>query len=344
MKIEMGESLFYSWLRHVKECQVVQTNWKPSPSWSLLQEENLDNFMHISDEFFERKYALSVYKKNSLLTQLIKQAEIDALGISMFDCGTKLYAVDVAYHESGLSYGDRKETVARIAKKYLRTAMCMRGYFEIGEGEIVFASPKIHTSVLNDLKPIITDLNVLFSENKFGFTARLIANDDFNELIMKPIMIASDGVSDISELFLRAYQLVKMFSDENLSAKTIRNNVKTPVSETESEPLRDTGTSMGALSELKIGKIAQTLLCEILESGKVGDDELAQMCTKDYSKETFGLDFPLLILVNEERNSVRYYSKPLNIKGKKYYMCSQWFEVHANNDRPFLLKWLDGKL
>ena len=28
MKIEMGESLFYSWLRHVKDCQIVQTNWK----------------------------------------------------------------------------------------------------------------------------------------------------------------------------------------------------------------------------------------------------------------------------------------------------------------------------
>ena len=32
MKIEMGESLFYSWLRHVKECQIVQTNWKVSES------------------------------------------------------------------------------------------------------------------------------------------------------------------------------------------------------------------------------------------------------------------------------------------------------------------------
>lgn len=41
MKVEMGESLFYSWLGHVKECLVVQTNWKPSPSWSLQNEEAL---------------------------------------------------------------------------------------------------------------------------------------------------------------------------------------------------------------------------------------------------------------------------------------------------------------
>lgn len=44
MKIEMGESLFYSWLRHVKECQVVQMNWKPSPSWQLQNEEELKRF------------------------------------------------------------------------------------------------------------------------------------------------------------------------------------------------------------------------------------------------------------------------------------------------------------
>ena len=30
MKIEMGKSFLYSWLRHVKECQIVQTNSKIS--------------------------------------------------------------------------------------------------------------------------------------------------------------------------------------------------------------------------------------------------------------------------------------------------------------------------
>ena len=42
MKIEMGESLFYSWLRHVKECQIVQTNWKTSPQWTIIHEEKLE--------------------------------------------------------------------------------------------------------------------------------------------------------------------------------------------------------------------------------------------------------------------------------------------------------------
>ena len=53
MKIEMGESLFYSWLRHVKECQAVQTNWKPSPAWQLQNEDELRGLMHAAAVLFK---------------------------------------------------------------------------------------------------------------------------------------------------------------------------------------------------------------------------------------------------------------------------------------------------
>lgn len=56
MKIEMGESLFYSWLRHVKECQVVQTNWKVSSQWTLLHEDELETIKEKTDTFFHEKY------------------------------------------------------------------------------------------------------------------------------------------------------------------------------------------------------------------------------------------------------------------------------------------------
>jgi hypothetical protein len=110
-----------------------------------------------------------------------------------------------------------------------------------------------------------------------------------------------------------------------------------------SNTTNDRISSNETFSELKIGKIAQTLLREILESGKVDNLELSSMLTKDYSKSVFGIDFPLLVPADEKFDSVRYYSKPLTIHGKQYRLCSQWFEVAANNDRPFLLAWLKGK-
>ena len=327
MKIEMGESLFYSWLRHVKECQVVQTNWKPSPSWELRNEDKLKQLMEITDEHFQNKYGYSIYKNNSL-SQLLMQAEVDAVGISMSDESTRIFAIDVAFHESGLNYGDRQETVTRVIKKFIRTALCMDGYFGVTKGEIIFASPKIHNAVINDLKPCITDLNELFASQDYSFTARIIANDDFNDLVLQPILIASDGVSDTSELFMRGYQLVNMFGNERpMRCQTVK------------------ATSGGvvhndALSELKVGKIAQTLLRVALEHGKADDDEISLMLTKEYSKSEFGIDYPLLVSADEDCDSVRYYAKPLTIRGKRYRLCSQWFEVSANNDRPFLLAWL----
>ena len=42
MKIEIGESLIYSWLRHEKKCIVVQNNWKVSPEWLLHDEAKLN--------------------------------------------------------------------------------------------------------------------------------------------------------------------------------------------------------------------------------------------------------------------------------------------------------------
>lgn len=326
MKIEMGESLFNSWLRHVKECQVVQLNWKPSPSWQLQDEGSLKRFMEVTDKHYQDKYGYSIYKNNSL-SQLLIQAEADAVGICISDEGMEIHAIDVAFHESGLNFGGRQETVIRVIKKLIRTALCIVGYIGVARGEIIFASPKIRNAIAGDLELCVAGLNTLFVENGYGFTARVIANDDFNDLVLKPILIASDGVSDTSELFMRGYQLIKMFGDERARQRTMKSADNKPVSD-------DT------LSELKVGKIAQTLLRETLESGTIDDEEIRLMQTKNYSKSAFGIDFPLLVPAGEEYDSVRYYAKPLIIRDVQYQLCSQWFEVPSNNDRPYLLKWL----
>ena len=81
---------------------------------------------------------------------------------------------------------------------------------------------------------------------------------------------------------------------------------------------------------------------ELLEDGMVSEEEIKLMQTKEYSKETFDIQYPLLML-SEGTNGMhpaRYYSAPITVHGKKYFLCSEWFEVPQNNDRPYLLKWL----
>ena len=79
----------------------------------------------------------------------------------------------------------------------------------------------------------------------------------------------------------------------------------------------------------------------ILESGNVTDEEVALLQKKDYSKKVLDLNFPLLVRQDSEYDKVRYYKDPVLIKGVTYLMCSQWVERPENNDRPYLMKWIE---
>lgn len=339
MKIEMGESLFYSWLRHVKECQIVQTNWKVSPQWFLSNAEELERLMKIIDSHYSQKYGYSIFKKNSSLYQLLQQGECDVLGVSIQLNEIKYYAVDVAFHEAGLNYGNHDITVMKVLEKCARTAFCLHGYMSTNEAEIIFASPKINPSVLFNIEPCIEGMNTLFSENGYDYNFRVIANEEYNDLVLKPILLASDGVADTSELFLRSYQMYKMFSGETRSRTSRARRVAQKATIDEADY-----TEADAYKELKIGQLAQKVLGPMLSDGYATEEEVAAMQTPEYSKQHFDLQYPLLVEENSDFEHVRYYTKPIFIRGKSYRMCSQWYEVSSNNDRPYLLKWIENHL
>lgn len=329
MKIEMGESLFYSWLRHVKECQIVQLNWKVSSQWSLMHEDEIECIKETTEKNFEQKYGYKIYKQNASLSQIILQGESDAIGIAIQDGMSSIYAVDVAFHENGLNYGGRDTTVMKIINKCIRTAMCIYGFMDSKEAEIIFASPKINASILNDVKPCINDIQNIMDGLGYHFRFRLIANEDFRDIVLQPILLASNGIADTSELFLRSYQMLQMFDVSNGTTKVIEGtSIKEPVKK-------------DIYSELKIGKIVQIVMRSVLESGNVSTEEIEQMQTSEYSKKVFDLQYPVLVDVNSDFEKNRYYSKQIRINDKEYYLCSQWFEVKNNNDRPFLLKWIE---
>lgn len=339
MKIEMGESLFYSWLRHVKECQVVQTNWKVSSQWSLSNAEKLEQMMKLIDKHYTQKYGYDIFKKNSSLSQLLQQGECDVLGIFIQPEEIKYYAIDVAFHTGGLNYGKKGETIKKVLEKCARTAFCLNGYLGTNKAEIIFASPKIGESVLSIIEHCIDEMNTIFRENGFGYNFRIIANDEYNDSVLNPILLLSDGIADTSELFLRSYQLYEMFSGErnNKKQKSRMMVSKVPVDGVDY-------TNVDIYKELKIGQLAQKVLGRMLSDGYATDKEITDMQTLEYSKIKFDLQYPLLVEENSNFESVRYYAKPISISGKNYRMCSQWFEVPANNDRPYLLKWIESHL
>jgi len=211
VKVEMGESLMYSWLCHVKGCQIVQTNWKASAAWDKRNGAELQKIYLAVKDKFSQSLQCDLFKGRTL-DQFVKQAEIDVLGISMLGVQAKLYAVDIAFHEGGLLYGENaKDTAAKVVMKYIRTAMCLYRYFDGTPAEIFFASPKIQRSTMQILEPFIAQIQDFFQAYNLPYTAALAANDSFDKAILSPVLSTSKQVADTSELFMRSYQLCQMF-------------------------------------------------------------------------------------------------------------------------------------
>jgi len=210
MKIEMGESLLYSWLRHVKECQITQTNWKASQQWELRNKDTLHQYLSHFETYYQTHYGFSIFRGISL-EQTLKQAEVDVIGVHYSDQQPTIYAVDVAFHEGGLIYGKKGDTGKQVIKKLLRTALCIYGYFDISDGEIYFVSPKINNAELQEIIPLINEIDTLMESVDLDFHFKLIANKEFESEILNPILLKSKGVADTSELFMRSYQLYRLF-------------------------------------------------------------------------------------------------------------------------------------
>lgn len=323
MKIEMGESLIYSYLRHVKYCQLVQTNWKASPSWTISNKDMLIKIMNGVSNFYSEKYGISIFKKSSF-DQLLRQAEADVVGIC-YNPEPFIYSVDVAFHENGLMYGNKSATAANVIKKYVRTIMCLIGYMNFFEGEVIFASPKVNKNVLDELLPLLDDLKKLLNSLEVNFSIKLFTNDSFYKSILSPIMLQSSDVSDTAELFLRSYQMIRLFEKP---VKNKENGEEITASDT------NEFMSIEALDELKIGKLVQITIGYMAEHDLLSNDTIAELLSKSYCKETFGINFALLkdvtdcndidIIRKDSKGYSRYYGTPVKYHGKSYLLCQEW--------------------
>lgn len=223
MKIEIGESLALSYLKHVKKCVIYQTNWKVSSHWTINNKEKL---AAIFDKVRKEKAFTGILKKSEL-DQFLKQAEIDAIGI---DQTGKIYAIDIAYHGDGLRYGSTEQAKARIMKKFVRSYLAVLRYFSSSfsdpspEGErceIIFASPRVigerDESIRKYFNELIALLEPELKRDKVVF--RYITNDEFKKVILDPTLKACEKNADTNELFLRSYKLLNLPYTEAKSTK-----------------------------------------------------------------------------------------------------------------------------
>jgi hypothetical protein len=323
VKIEIGESLVYSWLRHVMHCQVVQTNWKPSPKWPKEEIDFEDIKDNIQQEFLKDGYI--IFKKTASTSQFLQQAEIDAVGFSRNGGSThqKYYFVDVAFHEGGLNYGSKEESISRILKKFTRSYFIFLKYFPSSfEADIYFITPKMSDdTILTPLEQQINKLTEIFKEHGFSPNFQLLVNQDFKNKVLIPTTAIGKEIADTSELFLRSFQLWNMFNN-NLQPevhKKAKVEGKVPVIVDGKDPVIADG----------IGKTVRDSLSDLINNNKITNDEVENLLDHSYCKEIFDLQFPFLRRIKDGRiisGHARYYAHSYPINGEEFYLCNHWYK------------------
>ena len=82
MKIEIGEFLILSWLRHVHGCVVTQMNWSPSPAWTVARERELRAAFEAVRRFSDDTIGGSSFGKVDF-ESFVRHARIDVLGLRL---------------------------------------------------------------------------------------------------------------------------------------------------------------------------------------------------------------------------------------------------------------------
>lgn len=158
-----------------------------------------------------------------------------------------------------------------------------------------------------------------------------MANAEFVEQIIEPVLDQMDRVADTSELFLRAQQLVRL-CEVTPRRKPVRSNP------TAVRPERD--------GEVKIGEHVRETMAQLANAGKLTPLVVEQLMDPLYCKRTFNLGHAFLKIVDpaklpheqrlDERGYARYWSQPVRIGSRTFLACSQWFEPQ----RPAFDRWV----
>jgi hypothetical protein len=322
MKIEIGESLTYSYLKHIEGCRIVQTNWKTSGNWTITEHEK-KQAKALFNKVTSSGYFDNIFK-NSTFEQLLKQAEIDVLGLNTAE--NTVYGIDVAFHGAGINYGSKEETTKIIIKKIFRTIFIMQTYFsEYDKFDSIFITPKVNpaTKTLIDkamerAKEIISDENI---------TIDFIANDRFYNEIVNPVIENVKNENDTSELFARAIKLLQIGEKSNTYTQQethIPNKKPTNYKRT--------------VNGMKIGQFVQHVFRDAFEKGFISIIQLRNLQDLQYSINTFNSRYEVLRTkektIKDENERNRYYTSELFCGD--YHLTSQWVEPQWN----LLLKWI----
>ena len=321
MKIEIGESLACSWLRHVRQCWLVQANWKFLEHWERCL---TDRELQVVFDTVRGRFDVGggVFKKTRDAGQFLRQGEIDAVGV---DHGGGVHGVEIAFHEAGLQYGTTTETNDRVLKKMLRTLLILRAFRPPETPlHIYFLSPKVNPVVQQPLEKTFAALRSEYSDVEWRF----IANDAFTNVVVRPTLDKTSGIADSSELFVRSAKLLELVghgTGQRQRARSARPHSSDEV----------WGSSVRNKIQPLVQNLMQTLLVDAPELLSAEDKRRLQ---DNVQCKELGLKIGNFALLRKAGLSTtvdgrRYYRDPYG----SFCVCSQWWRQHHHSNAMSLL-------
>lgn len=310
MKIEMLEQAAASYLRNVVGCEIVTTNWRPG----LPMLRKLDGDPRVAargGSIIQDVKAVfpgvDIFKKNDVL-QLIRQCEIDVVGIKLSEEGKKVvYFYDTAFHRYGLHY---KDPVERVLKKSVRAFLVADAFFPGCEAKIAFLTPKCSPTQASKIVNGLSAIEASLRSYNPGIAFSFLAGADFSEFL-EDILSLAPYVADDADLFLRGEQL-RILASGN---KAIPNLVSgaDPALVASSAPVPNKQHIQGTFGQL-------------LSSGKITPSLEAELKDPAYAKKNFRLGLPFLAELSSiaPKDTYRFYPETVLVNGTAYRICSQW--------------------
>jgi hypothetical protein len=206
MKIDIGESLAFSYLRHVKHCSIIQSNWKPSGNW-IAKPEHLRKAIQEFDKIQRHPAFTEIFKTG--FDHTVKQTEIDLLGMDQYDT---VYATNVTFHEYGINFGAKTDTRNRVIKNLLRAQLALSVYFPDKKHVLMFCSPKVSPATEEIISDYFKILEEDFTSDQTQFI--YLSNENFRDAILMETLECIQEEFDTSELFLRAFKLLTLYATE----------------------------------------------------------------------------------------------------------------------------------
>jgi hypothetical protein len=151
---------------------------------------------------------------------------------------------------------------------------------------------------------------------------RIIANADFSDEILAPVLEQVDAVADTSELFVRSQQLMRLCGSTPRSRHTPPNTDR---------PARVTSEEGDRIAEHVRGTMGK-----LAASGRLTARIIGDLLDPRYCKARFNLGLPFLKAVdrevplsrqgNDHHGRGRYWKKPLKIGDHEFLMCNDWHD------------------